>query len=168
MKHSSIRMLLTLVAQYDYELDQFDVKTTFLHCNLEEEIYMTQPLGFRAAWKKRLISKLQKLLYGLKQFPRKWYKRFDKFMIGCAYTRSLYDSCIYFRKLPSGEYIYLLLDVDDILIVSINRSSIDKLKVQLSSEFEMKDLGEAKKILGVEIERDRVKGKVSLTQKAYL
>jgi len=74
----------------------------------------------------------------------------------------------HFRKLPSGEYIYLLLDVDDILIVSTNRSSIDKLKVQLSSEFEMKDLGEAKRILDMEIKRDMVKGKESLIQKAYL
>jgi len=78
-------------------------------------------------------------------------------MICCAYTRSLYDPCIYFHKLLSGEYIYLLLYVDDILIASTNKSSIDKLKVWLSSEFEMKDLREAKKILGMEIERDKVK-----------
>ena len=54
------------------------------------------------------------------------------------------------------------------LITSKNRSSIDKLKVQLSSEFEMKDLGEAKRIVGMKIKRDRVKGRVSLSQKAYL
>ena len=74
---------------------------------------------------------------------------------------------IYLRKLPSGEYIYLLLYVNNMLITSKNRSSIDKLKVQLSSELEMKELGEAKKILGMKIERD-LKEKVSLTQKAYL
>ena len=54
------------------------------------------------------------------------------------------------------------------LIPFKNRSLIDKLKVQLSSEFEMKDLGEAKRILGIEIDRDSVKGRVSLTRKAYL
>jgi len=54
------------------------------------------------------------------------------------------------------------------LIASKHRSSIDKLKVQLSCEFEMKDLGEARRILGMKIERDRVKERVSLTQKAYL
>jgi len=64
--------------------------------------------------------------------------------------------------------ISLLLYVDDMLIASKNRSSIDKLKVQLSCEFEMKDLGEGRRILGIKIERDRVKEKVSLTQKAYL
>ena len=89
-------------------------------------------------------------------------------MSGHDNTRSLYDPCVYFRKLPSREYIYLLLYVDDMLITFKNRSSIDKLKVQLPSEFEMKDPGEPKRILGMEIERDRVKERVSLTQKAYL
>ena len=84
-------------------------------------------------------------------------------MIGFAYTRSLYDTCVYFRKVPSGECIYLLLYVDDMLIGSTNRSSIDKLKARLSLEFEITDLGEGKRILGMEIEKDRVKGKLSLT-----
>ena len=89
-------------------------------------------------------------------------------MCGRGYTRSLYDPCVYFRKLPSGEYLYLLLYVDDILIIFKSRSSIDKLKVQLSFEFKMKDLEEVRRILNMKIERDRVKGRVSLTQKAYL
>jgi len=93
--------------------------------------------------------------------------RFDKFMCGHDYTRSLYDPGVYFRKLPSDEYIYLLLYVDDMLIASKNKSSIDKLKVQLSCELKIKDLGEARRILGMKIERDRVKERVSLTQKAY-
>jgi len=70
VKHSFIRILLALVAQYDYELDQLDVKTTFLHVDLEEEIYLSQLLGFRATGKERLLCKLQKSLYGLKQLPK--------------------------------------------------------------------------------------------------
>ena len=60
---------------------------------------------------------------------------------------------MYYNKLPGGEYIYLLLYLNDILIVSKSRSAIDKLK-DMSFEFEMKDLGETKKVLGMEIERD--------------
>jgi len=75
---------------------------------------------------------------------------------------------LYFRKLLSGEYIYLLLYVDDILIASRNRSSIDKLRFQSSSEFEIKDLGETKRILGIKIERNRGKEKVSMIQNVYL
>ena len=93
-------------------------------------------------------------MYGLKQSPRQWYKRFDSFIRGKRYIRSHYDPCVYYNKLPGGEYIYLLLYMDNMLIASKSRSAIDKLK-DLSSEFEMKDLHEAKKASGMEIERDR-------------
>ena len=75
---------------------------------------------------------------------------------------------MYYNKLPSGEYIYLLLYVDDMFIAFKSRSAIDLLKKDLFFEFEMKDLGEAKKVLGMEIESDRRSDKVSLIQKGYL
>ena len=74
VKHSSIRILLALVAQFDMELVQMDVKTTFLHGDLEEEIYITQPDGFKVAGKENWVCKLNKSLYGLKQSLRQWYK----------------------------------------------------------------------------------------------
>jgi len=70
MKHSSIRILLVLVAQYELELDQLDVKTAFLYGDLEEEIYMSQPTGFKTVRKENMVCKLKKSLYGLKQSPR--------------------------------------------------------------------------------------------------
>ena len=90
VKHSSIRILLALVAQFNMELVQMDVKTTFLHGDLEEEIYITQPDGFKVVGKENWVCKLNKLLYGLKQSPRQWYKRFDQFMIDQNYTRTGY------------------------------------------------------------------------------
>ena len=68
IKHSSIWILLPLVAQYDLELDQLDVKIVFLHGDLDE-IFMTQPVGFKAAGKDNTVCKLKKPLYGLKQSP---------------------------------------------------------------------------------------------------
>ena len=111
---------------------------------------------------------LKKSLYGLKQSPRQWYKRFDSFMTKNSYTRSLYDSCVYYKKMHDGSFMYLLLYVDDMLIAAKNMASIVLLKKQLSQEFEMKDLGAAKKILGMEIIRDRKKGKLKLSQKSYV
>jgi len=70
VKHSSIRILLALVAQYELELDQLDVKTAFLHDNLEDEIYMSQPTRFKTAEKQYIVCKLKKSLYRLKQSPR--------------------------------------------------------------------------------------------------
>ena len=89
-------------------------------------------------------------------------------MIDQNYTRSNFDHCVYFRKLQDGSFIYLILYVDDMLIASRNQGEICRLKAQLSKEFEMKDLGEAKKILGMEIARDRHRGTLCLTKKQYL
>jgi len=128
---------------------------------------MSQLTWFKTAGKENIVCKLKKSLYGLKQSPRQWYKRFDSFIRGKRYTRSHYDPCVYYNTLHGGEYIYLHLYVDDMLIASKSRSAIDKLK-DLYSKFKMKDLGEGKKVLGMEIERDWKSGKVSLTQKENL
>lgn len=79
---------------------------------------MVQPEGFKVAGKENEVCKLSKSLYGLKQSPRQWYKRFDKFMLESKYTRSKYDHCVYLKKLQDGSFIYLLLYVDDMLIAS--------------------------------------------------
>ena len=89
-------------------------------------------------------------------------------MLGHGYSKSMYDSCIYFRKLNDISFIYLLLYVDDILITAKDLTEIHNLKTQLKSEFEMKDLGAAKKILGMEIRKDQEARRLFLTQKKYL
>ena len=128
---------------------------------------MTQPEGFKVAGKENWVCKLSKSLYGLMQFLRQWYKRFDSFMREQMYTRSKYDHCMYLQKLQDGSFTYLLMYINDMLITSKKQAEIDKLKIQLNQEFEMKDLGEAKKILGMEVNRDKAKGKFCLTQNQY-
>ncbi|CAM8981809.1 unnamed protein product [Rhodiola kirilowii] len=159
VKHRSIRVMLSIVAKFDLELEQLDVKTAFLHGKLDEIIYMRQPNGFVVGNKEEKVCLLKKSLYGLKQSPRLWYKRFDEFMITQGYCRSSYDCCIYVSKDQSGgTRVYLLLYVDDMLIANKSMKKIEKLKNQLSSEFEMKNLGPAQKILGMQIMRDMKKG----------
>ena len=87
VKHSSIRTLFSVVAMYDLELEQLDVKTAFLHGELEEEIYMDLPEGFIVPGKENFVCKLKKFLYGLKQSPRQWYKRFDSFMLSHSFKK---------------------------------------------------------------------------------
>ena len=128
---------------------------------------MEQPEGFIIPRKEDLVCKLQKSLYGLKQSPRQWYKRFDTFMLSQGFKRSDYDSCVYL-KVARDSNIYLLLYVDDMLIAAKSKTEIDKLKKQLSNEFEMKDLGAAKKMLGMQISRDRPSGKLYLSQSGYI
>ena len=117
VKHSSIRMLRSIVTMHDYDLEQLDVKTAFLHGELDENIYMDQPEGFLIPGKEHLVCKLKKSLYGLKQSSRQWYKRFDSFMLSNGFKRSDYDSCVYLKTV-NGSAIYLLLYVDDMLIAA--------------------------------------------------
>ena len=98
-------------------LEQLDVKTAFLHGDLEEEIYMQQPQGYEVKGKENLVGRLKKSLYGLKQAPRQWYLKFDKFMIEQGYDRCHSYHCVYFKRLDNGRYIILLLHVDDMLVV---------------------------------------------------
>ncbi|KAH9724032.1 hypothetical protein KPL70_007344 [Citrus sinensis] len=168
VRHASIRVLLAMTAVHDLELDQLDVKTAFLHGRLQEEILMTQPEGYVDSEKPNHVCLLKRSLYGLKQSPRQWHLRFDEFMLSHGYLRCSFDSCVYYKLISTNLYIYLLLYVDDMLVACKSREEIEALKNLLSSEFEMKDLGSAKKILGMEIKRDRSKGIMFLSQEKYL
>ena len=112
---------------------------------------MQQPRGFKEPGKENYVCLLKRSLYGLKQSPRQWYKRFDSFMDTHGYMRCEYDCCVYFRVLTDGSYIFLALYVDDMLVTAKSNQEIVKLKSLLSSEFDMKGLGATKKILGIEI-----------------
>eukprot|EP00253_Pinus_taeda_P035489 PITA_35489 len=153
-KVTSIRLLLSISTTFVFEVEQMDMNTTFLHGDLEEEIYMKQPEGFVVKGKKELVCKLKKSLYGLKQSPRMWYQQFDTSIQGFGFTRRNADHCVYF-KLIGERVIYLVLCVDDMLLVGNDKEIIQDLKTQLSSKFDMKDLGVANYILGMEIKRDQ-------------
>ena len=144
------------------------MKTAFLHGELEEEIYMLQPEGFEEQGKENLVCKLTKSLYDLKQAPRCWYKRFDSFITSLEYNRLSSDHCVYHKWFGNDEFIILLLYVDDMLVVGPNKDQVQTLKAQLAKEFDMKDLGPANKILGMQILRDRKDRKIWLSQKNYL
>jgi len=98
------------------ELEQLDVKTTFHHRRLEEDILMPQPEGFEVEGMENSIYRLKRSLYGLKQSPRQLYKRFNEFIISHGYIRSPYNSCVYLNKVEDDSHIYLPLYVDDMLI----------------------------------------------------
>ncbi|KAK9067917.1 hypothetical protein SSX86_012028 [Deinandra increscens subsp. villosa] len=166
VKHNSIRIMLAITAVNNYELQQLDVKTAFLHGNLDESIYMKQPPGYEQG--ENQVCLLQRSLYGLKQSPRMWYKRFDEYITSKGFNRCSYDSCIYFKEYDASKFVYLLLYVDDMLVACAEIDQINETKELLMAEFEMKDLGEAKKILGMEIKRDRVNNELRLTQSGYI
>ena len=133
------------------------MKTTFLHGDLEEEIYMQQPEGFVKRGKEHLVCRLKKSLYGLKQAPRQWYRKFDSFMTDQGYHKTQADHCVFVKKFEGGDFLILLLYVDDMLIVGRDQAKIRMLKKALNRTFAMKNLGPARQILGMHIIRDRSK-----------
>ncbi|CAM8944063.1 unnamed protein product [Rhodiola kirilowii] len=165
---TSIRGVLGLVASMNLELEQMDVKTAFLHGEIEEDLYMEQPEGFEQKGKENMVCKLNKSLYGLEQAPRQWYKKFENFMIDQGYTKLNSDHCVFTRKFTDDDLIILLIYFVDMLIVGQDKKKIITLKKDLNKVFEMKDLGQAKQILGMHISRDRKNGKLWLSQEEYV
>ncbi|KAH9722865.1 Dipeptide epimerase [Citrus sinensis] len=138
LRLTTVRVVLAMCATFDLHLEQLDVKTAFLHRELEEEIYMLQPECFAERGNENLVC------------------RFNS------------DHCAYYKIFENNDFIILLLYVDDMLIASPNKDRIQELKAQLAREFEMKDLGPANKILWMQIHRDKNNRKIWLSQKNYL
>jgi hypothetical protein len=158
---------MTLVAHYDLELHQMDVKTTFLNGDLYENVYMAQLKGFVVEGKENMGCRLKKSIYRLKQTSRQWYLKFDETIKKFGFKEKEEGNYIY-AKFKNRKFIFLILYVDDILLESSDVNLLLETKKFLSSNFDMKDLGEVSFILGIEIHRDRRKGVLGLSQKAYL
>ncbi|GKB53927.1 retrotransposon protein, putative, ty1-copia subclass [Tanacetum coccineum] len=97
-----------------------------------------------------------------------YMRSFDEYMLSNRFKRSSYDSCVYYRSYAPGEYIYLLLYVDDMLIACKSKDEIGSTKSLLKKEFGMKELGEEKKILGMEIVRDQSRKILRVSQSGYV
>ncbi|KAK8640965.1 hypothetical protein V6N13_008716 [Hibiscus sabdariffa] len=163
----SIRILLAIAAFHDYEIWQMDVKTAFLNGKLEEDVYMTQPEGFVTPENAGKVCKLQRSIYGLKQASRSWNLRFNDAIKEFGFIRNEDEPCVY-KKFSGSIVSFLILYVDDILIIRNNVPTLQSVKAWLSSCFSMKDLGEAAYILGVKIYRDRSRRLLGLSQSTYI
>jgi ATP-binding cassette subfamily B (MDR/TAP) protein 1 len=114
------------------------------------------------------VCKLKKSLYGLKQAPTQWYMKFESVMGEQGYKRCSSEHCVFIQRFLGDDYIILFLYVHDILIAGKNVSKISRLKKDLSKSFSMKDLGPAKCILSMRIERDTKSNKFYLSQEKYI
>ena len=112
VRFTIVRIVLVMCTTFDPNLKQLDVKTMFLHGELEEEIYMLQPEGFAENDRENLVCRMNKSFYGLKQTPRCWYKRFDSFITNLGYNRFNLDHCAYYKRLEDNDFIILLLYMD--------------------------------------------------------
>ena len=145
-------MLFSLVVIHDIVVHQMDVKTAFLNGELEEEIYMDQLEGFVIHGQENEVGKLDKYLYDFKQAPKQWHEKFDNLIISDGFKVNESDNCIYYKS----ENIIcpiICLYMDDLLIFVSHIHAINNIKSISYSNYDIKDLGEAKVILGIKITR---------------
>ncbi|RVW47408.1 Retrovirus-related Pol polyprotein from transposon RE1 [Vitis vinifera] len=152
-KINTVRVLLSLAANLDWPLQQFDVKNAFLHGELSKEVYMDLPPECMVSEKQcQKVCKLKKSLYGLKQSPRAWFGRFTKSMRAFGYRQSNSDHTLFLKK-QHGKITALIVYVDDMVVTGNDPEERKALQNYLSREFEMKDLGPLKYFLGIEVSR---------------
>lgn len=163
----SIRILIAIAAYYDYEIWQMDVKNAFLNGNLFEDVYMTQPEGFVHPENSGKVCKLLRSIYGLKQASRSWNLRFDETVKEFGFIKNEDEPCVY-KKVSGSTMVFLVLYVDDILLIGNDIPTLQNVKTWLSKCFSMKDLGEAAYVLGIKIYRDRSKRLIALNQSTYI
>lgn len=161
VKSMTYKVIFAIAAFYDYELEQMDVKTAFLHGDLEEEIYVVQPNGYEK--EKGKVCKLKKALYGLKQSPRLWYEVMHRFLDSLGYTRIHADNSVF-----RNGTLFVAVYVDDILICGPDKDEILGLKAKLSDHFEMTDCRACKHYLGMLVTRNRTLRTLTLSQETYL
>ncbi|XP_058810842.1 uncharacterized protein LOC131675743 [Phymastichus coffea] len=165
---SIIRAAFAIIIKLDLEVCQLDVKTAFLNGELEEEIYMEIPDGLMLDkhTKENRVCKLHKAIYSLKISPKKWNQRFSTEVEKLGLQRDINEPCLFtYRK--NGVMILLILYVDDILLAGNNSNKINEVKRHLSSVFKMKELGEPKEYLSIQITRDREAKQIMLSQSKY-
>jgi hypothetical protein len=164
VKPTTIRLVLSIAMTKGWCLRQLDVQNAFLHGVLEEEVYMRQPPGYEDITKPHHICKLNKALYGLKQAPRAWYARLSDKLKILGFRSSRADTSLFFYK-KGMITIFLLVYVDDIVVVSSSSKAVQALLEDLKTDFALKDLGELHYFLGIEVKR--IRDGILLSQEKY-
>ncbi|GAU50018.1 hypothetical protein TSUD_331710 [Trifolium subterraneum] len=149
----TIRLVTALAHHNNWLMHQMDVKCAFLNGPLDEEVYVVQPPGFTSKEDEFKVYKLHKALYGIKQAPRAWNKRIDKFLGDIGFSKCVTEHGVYVKNCAEKGTIILCLYVDDLLITGSNEAHIREFKVDMMREFEMTDLGHISYFLGIEFQR---------------
>ncbi|KAG7585392.1 Retrotransposon gag domain [Arabidopsis thaliana x Arabidopsis arenosa] len=155
-KMVTVKLLLSLAPKMQWSLHQLDISNAFLNGDLVEEIYMKLPPGYAELMgievSPNAVCRLHKSIYGLKQASRQWFLKFSSTLVGFGFDKCHGDHTLFVKEV-NGNFLVVLVYVDDILIASTSDSLVAELKTQLSSAFQLRDLGPPKFFLGIEIAR---------------
>ncbi|XP_021857849.2 uncharacterized mitochondrial protein AtMg00810-like [Spinacia oleracea] len=152
VKTTTIHTVLGLAMAQKWIIHQLDVKNAFLHGDLKETVYMYQPLDFVDRRAPNHVCLLRKALYGLKEAPRAWYQRFANFLLQMGFIIAMSDTSLFTFK-HGDDIAYLLLYVDDIILVTSSNNLRGHMITTLQTEFPMSDLGPLNYFLGISVTR---------------
>lgn len=165
VRYTSIRFLLAMAVKYDLAIYQMDAVTAYLNGDLNERIYMSQPIGYDD--NSGRVCRLRKSIYGLKQSGRAWNEKLNRVLIDIGLKRGDVDQCIYHR-ISENKMIFLTIYVDDVLIFTNDIDQLNHVKRELSKNFKMTDMGIATSILGIRLTRDATKHTITIDQSQYI
>lgn len=165
-RYETVRTILAASVEKKMYVHQLDVISAYVQGDLKETVYMEQPEAF-ATGDKNEVCLLQKPLYGLKQSGRAWYEKLNNCLSNINLRKSNIDPCVFVNS-DSIKLVIIVTYVDDLLIVSNDLNELNSIKNTLKQKFNMKDLGPASSILGINIIRNGDTGNIQLNQKKYI
>ena len=166
----SIRMVLAIACDKGWPVYQMDVVVAFLNAHCDRDVYVKPAPGDKLmdpVTGEPVVYKLERSLYGLSQSPSLWNDTLDEALVVFEWRRTQSDPCVYVYG--SGDTLVILtVYVDDILITGKDQDLVKKKKKELTDRFEMTDMGEVKRILGIEVQRDYEHGTMAISQEHYV
>ncbi|CAI7853108.1 unnamed protein product, partial [Closterium sp. NIES-54] len=163
-KMTTLRVLLHVAAQRDYELHSLDFSTAFLQGCLHEEIWLRRPPGFTGSFPPGTQWSLRRLVYGLRQAPREWHDTLRTTLAALGFAPSTADPSLFLRTDTSLPLFYILVYVDDLVFATADTAGLAHVKSELQKRHTCTDLGELRSYLGLQISRDRAQRTITLTQ----
>ncbi|CAI7786665.1 unnamed protein product [Closterium sp. NIES-54] len=163
-KMTTLRVLLHVAAQRDYELHTLDFSTAFLQGSLHEEIRLRRPPGFTGSFPASTQWSLRQPVYGLRQAPREWHDTLRTTLATLGFAPSTADPSLFLRTDTTLPPFYVLVYVDDLVIATADTEALAHVKSELQKRHTCTDLGELRSYLGLRITRDRAQRTITLTQ----
>ena len=146
----TVRMIIVVAAQRGWGIYQLDVKSTFLHGKVKEDVFVEQPQGYEVAGKKDMFYKLHKALYRLKQAPRAWFSRIEAYIFNEGFISSSSEQTLFIKQ-KRGKILIVSIYVDDLLFTSNDKELLNEFKRFMKNECDMTDLGKMRYFLGIEV-----------------
>lgn len=147
----TIRIIIATAAYQNWNIYQLDVKSAFLHGELQENVYVDQPQGFEKRGSEEKVYRLKKTLYGLKQAPRAWFSKIESYIIREGFKKNDSEHTLFVKTEKEGQILIVSLYVDDLIFTGNCEKLINGFKESMKRNFDMTDLGKMRYFLGVEI-----------------